>query len=320
MALKLEKEGKLEAIAHQGVTWVDVVNPTRKEINALAQNYPFHHLNLEDCLSKIQLTKMDQHEEYLFVLLHFPGFRTEGGNVVSNQISIFLGKDYLVTLHKGEFKSLVDMFQACKTDEQQRQAFMGKSSGFLLYRIIDKLVDDLFPMLDKVMSDLDDIEDKVFDERVSTVGEVSRLRREIGDLRRIIFPLRKLMVDIATRTQQYTKFELSPYFSDIRDHLEKAWDILEEAKETIEIYKDMDFILSTEKTNQVLAVLTMVFTLTIPASVIGALYGMNIPLPGSVFTGSPAFFGPYTTFIVLMLASVIPAVLMAWYFRRLGWF
>ena len=319
MHVKLEKEGKLEPISHKGVTWVDVENPTRKEMSILAQDYPFHHLNLDDCISKIQLTKIDQHEEYLFILVHFPSYGDQQGLVVSNQISIFLGKDYLVTLHQGD-KSLEEMFQTCKKDEHQRQAFMGKSSAYLLYHVIDRLVDDLFPMLDKVMSNLDDIEDKVFDERMSAVREVSRLRREIGDLRRIVFPLRRLIADLATKAQQFTTYDLSVYFSDIKDHIEKAWETLEEAKESVEIFKDTDYILSTEKTNKALAVLTIVFTLTIPASVVGALYGTNIRLPGGIETGAWTFFGPYTTFLIILLAAVIPALLMAWYFHRVGWF
>jgi magnesium transporter len=86
----------------------------------------------------------------------------------------------------------------------------------------------------------------------------------------------------------------------------------------MEIYKDTDFVLSTEKTNKVLAVLTIIFTLAIPATVIGTFYGMNIHLPGGVDTDL-MFLGPYTSFIVIILASVIPVVLMFTYFKKLGW-
>jgi magnesium transporter len=98
----------------------------------------------------------------------------------------------------------------------------------------------------------------------------------------------------------------------------KAWDTLESAQERVEIFKDTDFVLSTEKTNKILAVLTVIFTLTIPATMIGTLMGMNINLPGGV--ESPwLFFGPYTTLIVIVVASLVPAAFMMWFFRRWRW-
>ena len=87
----------------------------------------------------------------------------------------------------------------------------------------------------------------------------------------------------------------------------------------MEIYKDTDFVLSTEKTNKVLAVLTIIFTLAIPATVIGTFYGMNVNLPGGGSEDNPLFLGTFTTFIIIILASAIPAMMMFIYFKKLGW-
>ena len=86
----------------------------------------------------------------------------------------------------------------------------------------------------------------------------------------------------------------------------------------MEIYKDTDFVLSNEKTNKVLAVLTMIFTLAIPSTVIGTFYGMNVNLPGGIGENA-MILGPFTTFIVVILAYAIPAILMFIYFKKLGW-
>ncbi len=86
----------------------------------------------------------------------------------------------------------------------------------------------------------------------------------------------------------------------------------------MEIYKDTDFVLSNEKTNKVLAVLTMIFTLAIPSTVIGTFYGMNVNLPGGIGENA-MILGPFTTFILVILASAIPAILMFIYFKKLGW-
>jgi Mg2+ and Co2+ transporter CorA len=85
-----------------------------------------------------------------------------------SQLAVFIGKDYLVTIHYGELKPLVDMFANCKENAQLRGELLGKSSGFLLYKIIDALVDDLLHTLRRIIANLDEIEDDVFDENKST--------------------------------------------------------------------------------------------------------------------------------------------------------
>jgi magnesium transporter len=306
-----------ESVASRETAWTDVTNPTLADVERLGKKYPFHPLNLEDCLSKRQLTKVEDHGAYVFILMHFPTLGKER-IVVQNQLSIFLGKGFVVSLHGADLSLLSEMAKAAEKDESLRADIM-KSPAHLAYRIVDKLVDGIFPLLDRIRKELDAIEDEVFDGRVSSAGSINRLRREIADLRRIIFPLRRLVADLAAKASKFTDDNLDLYFSDLKDHIEKAWETLEETKETIEIYKDSDFILSTEKTNKVLSILTIIFTLSIPATVVASVYGMNIPLPWGNGEGPPTAFGPFTSFVVLLLVMAVPAAMMAWYFKRSGW-
>jgi magnesium transporter len=284
----------------------------------LGQKYPFHRLNLEDCLSKIQIPKIDRYQDHTFVILHFPTPDKEKGFLFS-QLAIFIGTDYLVTIHHGDLKPLEELFAMCKIDERQRQVIMGKSAGYLLHKIIDTLVDDLLHILMKVVGNIDDIEDSAFDERISIPRQISLLRREITTLRRIVIPLRRTVVDLSKDVQRFSREDLAVYFKDVQDHIEKVYEALEEAKETVEIYKDTDFMLSNEKTNKILAVLTIVFTLSIPVTVIGTFYGMNINLPGGTETGPWDQLGIYTTLIFVLATSSVSALFMVLYFRRLGW-
>src|SRR5919108_993814 len=313
-----DMERQFESIRNNGLLWINIQRPTSADMNILEQKYPFQKLNLDDCLSKIQIPKIDRYGDHTFIILQFPTPDKEKGFLFS-QLAIFMGEDYLVTIHQGDLKPLEELFNMCKNDEKQRQITMYKSSGYLLYKIIDTLIDDLFHILMKVVGNIDDIEDSVFDERISIPRQISLLRREITTLRRIVFPLRRTVLDLTKDAQRFSKEDLTPYFGDVQDHIEKVYQALEEAKETVDIYKDTDFMLSTEKTNKILAVLTIMFTLSIPATVIGTFYGMNVNLPGGIETGSWTFFGMYTTLIVIVIISTIPALLMIWYFRRLGW-
>jgi magnesium transporter len=115
--------------------------------------------------------------------------------------------------------------------------------------------------------------------------------------------------------QRFSEEDLTLYFDDVKDHLDKALETLEESKEAIEIYKDTDFMHGSEKSNKILAVLTIIFTLSLPASLIGSFYGMNVKLPGT----SWSFLGGYASFIVLVAASGVGALGMLWYFHKLKW-
>jgi magnesium transporter len=128
----------------------------------------------------------------------------------------------------------------------------------------------------KIEGNLDDIEDVVFDDRVAFAREVSLLRREITPLRRLLFLLKRTVLDLSKEIQRLTEEDLTLYFDDIRDHIDKVIEALDESKETIEIFKDTDHMLSTEKSNKILAVLTILFTLSVPASIFATFYGMNI--------------------------------------------
>jgi magnesium transporter len=310
--------GRLETISNNGTLWINVQKPTYADMSMLGQKYPFHKLNLEDCLSKIQIPKIDRYPDHIFAILHFPTPDKEKGFLFS-QLAVFMGADYLVTIHHGDFKPLEELFGMCKNNDRQRQIIMGKSSGHLLYKIIDTLVDDLLHILMKVVGNIDDIEDSVFDERISIPRQISLLRREITTLRRIVIPLRRTVMDMTKDVQRFSKEDITPYLKDVQDHVEKVFETLEEAKETVEIYKDTDFMLSQEKTNKILAVLTIVFTLSIPATVIGTFYGMNVNLPGGIQMGSWNQLGPYTTLIFVLALSSCSALFMVLYFRRVGW-
>ena len=303
-------------------SWIDLQNPDRNDVEELAKKYQFNSLNIEDCMTKFELPKLDSYDDHVFLIIHFPPLNAIKRMPKFSQLSIFMSSDYLVTIHQGDLKPLVDMVDICKNDSdpQRKQRLMGKSTGFLLHEIIDVLVDDLLHTLRKIVGNLDDIEDSVFDERKSAARKISHLRREINTLRRIVHPLKRIVLETAKNTKRFSKTDedLTLFFDDVIDHIDKVIETLEESRETMEIYKDTDFMLSSEKSNKILAVLTIIFTLAIPATVIGTFYGMNVNLPGGV-SSEGMLSVDYTAFIAVLLGSAIPALIMYLYFRRLGW-
>ncbi len=322
-SVEVSIESEIDIIQGKKFVWINLQNPDRKEVEKLAEKYNFNTLNIEDCMTKFELPKLDSYEEHFFVILHFPPLAQKIGISKNSQLSIFLGKDFIVTVNQGDLKPLVELVEICKTDsdQQRKERLLGKSSGALLHEIIDVLVDDLLHTSRKIIANLDEMEDRVFDEKKPVARSIALLRREINRLRRIANPLKKFVLEIAKNIKRFSEREdeeLTLFFDDIIDHIDKVIETLEESRETMEIYKDTDFVLSTEKTNKVLAVLTIIFTLAIPSTVIGTFYGMNVNLPGGIGDNS-MIFGPFTTLIIIIVASAIPAIMMFAYFKKLGW-
>jgi magnesium transporter len=305
-------------IQGKSLKWYHVRAVSLGDLDFVKRLCTVNPFDLGDCVSQKQFPSVVSRRDYLFAILHFPRFVPEKKTVEPRQLGIFLGDKFLVTVYQSELRAIDQLFSACETEQQMHQELLQGGSGELLYRILDVLVDYLFPMLDKVLGALEGIEDRVFDDRISVAREVNIMRRDIADQRRILFPLPKLVGEIHVKTERYCKTDLDLYYEDLHDRVTKVWDTLESAQERVEIFKDTDFVLSTEKTNKILAVLTVIFTLTIPATMLGTLMGMNINLPGGV--ESPwLFFGTYTTLIIIVVASLVPAAFMMWFFRRWRW-
>ncbi|OGW50531.1 MAG: hypothetical protein A2Z50_05495 [Nitrospirae bacterium RBG_19FT_COMBO_42_15] len=314
---KLE-EMQLNSIKAKNFVWINIDNPTPAMLNSLLEVYPFHSLDVEDCISKVQLPKIDEYKDYLFIVLHFPRYLKEKRFSIPSQVGIFLGKDFIIIVHSGELKPISRIFQKCKEDNDTLAEYMGSSATFLLYQIIHALIENIMIMLSKVISEIEEIEDKVFDEKVDAVREVTELRHNIANMRRVVFSLKDVIHDLEKRVQKFSNDDIGVYFGDLGDYIDKVWAILQECRETIEIYKDTDFIISSDRTNKILAVLTIMFTFSIPVTVIGALYGMNVNVPGG--ENSPwIFLGAYTTFWIILIISIVPVFFLYIAFKRLQW-
>ncbi len=309
-----EEEQKLnmESLTCRDLTWVNIEGPTERETEYLAQNYPFHPLDLDDCLSRIQRPKIDKYKDYLFLVFHFPVFSKEAGVTKSGQLSVFIGKDYLITLHKGELKPLVKLFKECQIDEESRQENFSHGSGYLLYRIIDRLVDYCLPILNKIGSNIERVEDSIFSSEIrSAIREISILRRDVISFRRIIWPMRAVIGSLEPKIRRFTNADLTVYFGDMIDHVDKIWDGLDEYKEIIEGLNDTHDSLATNRTNEVMRMLTIIATILLPITVVASIFGMNIPL--GVFEVSPYSF----LYVFLIMLVIVGAML--YFFHRQRW-
>ena len=311
---KKEKEQSLnlESLTWGDLTWVNIEGPTERETEYLTKNYPFHPLDLDDCLSRIQRPKVDEYEGYLFLVFHFPLFKKEARVTTSSQVSVFIGENYLITLHKGELKPLVKLFRECQIDEESRREHFSQGSGYLLYRIIDRLVDYCLPILSRIDDNIEKVEEDIFSEEMPrAIKEISILRRDVISFRRIIWPMRAVIGSLEPKIRRFTKMDLAVYFGDMVDHVDKIWDGLDECKEIIEGLNDTHDSLATNRTNEIIRMLTIIATILLPITVVASIFGMNIPL------------GPFGnsdySFLYVFLICLVVISGMLYFFHRQRW-
>ena len=308
-----EEPLRVESITFGDLTWINIVSPTERETEWLAKTYDFHPLALDDCLSRKQISKVDVYPGYLFFIFHYPLYDKVTRISSKRQWSTFIGENYVVTVHTGELKTLVALFRDCQANEEARKEYMSGGSGFLLYSILDRAIDSYFPVLDKILSLMEDVEDAVFDEDVEVAKEISILRRDVITQRAVMFPTRDIFIEMENKLKRFSKNDVTAYYNDLMDHINKICHTLDECKEIIEVFADTDYTLVTNRLNRVVRILNIFATITLPFLAVSGIFGMNVFAPGGIEKGD------LTTFIILIVVMVGLAGGMLYIFHRRRW-
>src|ERR671910_1042597 len=222
-------------LAAHGLTWIHLDSPITEEATALAERFGWHPLDIEDVLSKRQRPKVDEYDDYRFVVLHFPVYDKAAKRLNAGELDVFLGPDYLVTLPTVELLPVTRLFQRCSDDLELRESLFGKGSGYLLYHVLDDLFDYCFPILDKIGHKLDRIEDELFEGAAEeVVRDISNVKQEIISYRKIIKPERATLRLFERHVERFLPQDLELYFDDLVDASERIWDLLDNYKEVVE--------------------------------------------------------------------------------------
>jgi magnesium transporter len=306
------QEQKINSISFGKLKWINIENPTARETQYLCQNYPFHTLDVEDCLNRMQRPKVTDYDDYLFLLFHFPVFDERARVTKASQVSIFMDEDYLITLHEGNLKPLVNFFKVCATNKEAQEKSMSNGSGYLLYLILESLVNYCFPMLNRIGEKIDAVEGKVFgDSPHEAVRDLSMLRRDVLSFRRIAKPQIEVFERLGKGELHIFKEHPETYFGDLVDHSRKIMDTLDEYKEVIEGLNDTNNTLTSFRIGQVMRMLTVISTIMLPLTLIASIWGMHIdhlPLGGDS-----------VAFPVIVSAMVVILVGMLAFFRIRRW-
>ena len=300
-----------EVIEAAGLRWIHIESPRTADRDWLEEHFDFHPLDIEDVYSRNQRPKLDQYEDYVFIVLHFPLFDKDSGRILTAELDLFMGPDYLITLPNIPLPPLGAMFERYREKEDLREEVFSKGPGYLLYKIVDTGVDASFPMLRKTGLKLERLEDDIFEGRSSEiVRDISEVKQEIINFRKISRPQRAVLRDLERTKQRYLQEELEIYFDDISDAAERIWDTLENYKEVIEALESTNESVLSHRLNETFRILTAASVVLLPLTLIASIFGMNVHFPGE---------GEGWTFfaILFLMGALLTAMVVL--FRRRGW-
>jgi magnesium transporter len=300
-----------EIIEAAGIRWIHIESPRTADRDWLEEHFDFHQLDYEDVFSRNQRPKLDQYDDYVFIVLHFPLFDKDSARILTAELDLFMGADFLITLPNIPLPPLTAMFERYREKEDLREEVFSKGSGYLLYKIVDTGVDASFPMLRKTGLKLERLEDDIFEGRSSEiVRDISDTKQEIINFRKIVRPQRAVLRDLERTKQRYLQEELEIYFDDISDAAERIWDTLENYKEVIEGLESTNEAVLSHQLNDSFRILTAASVVLLPLTLIASIFGMNVVFPGE----GEAF--SFYVIIGLMAVLLVGLVIL---FRRRGW-
>ena len=302
----------MHKISTQQVTWIDIVHPSSADVQNLRAILPYiHPLHFEDILSPTERPKLDEMDNYLYVVLHFPRWDKQAAITRAREVDFVVGRDYLVTAHDGELPPLQVLRQSCDIDQLQRQQLLAKSGAALFYAMVRRLLDYIEPILSKIGGNVANIEDAIFDQDSRhLIQKISLVRRDIIAMRRIIRSQIGVLEALSNLEHVIIQEGMDEYFGDVDDKIKRYRDTLDEYYEVINGLADTANMLATYRINDVMRVLTVISVIILPLSLITGVYGMNIDLP---LAEHPV------AFIVISVGMVVLAVGMLAWFRIRGW-
>jgi magnesium transporter len=304
-------EPRVEIVEALGLRWINIERPRSIDMAWIEEHFDFHPLDYEDVRSRNQRPKIDEYDDYLFIVLHFPRYDKKVSRLNAAEVDIFVGPDFMITLPNESLQPISYLFDRCRSNEELRENLFSKGAGYLLYKIVDDSVDASFPMLRKMGNKLERIEEDIFEGKgEDVVRDISNVKQEIINFRKVVRPQRAAFRDLERNKARYIAEDLDIYFEDIIDASERVWDLLENYKEVVEGLEATNESALAHRTNETFRVLTAISLIFLPLTLIASIFGMNVKVPGE---------GSIHAFWIIMGAMLAVVIGVAAFFRRRGW-
>jgi magnesium transporter len=266
------------------VTWIDIQNPTLEDIEFLKETNGFHPMVLNELIPPAWRTKVETFPSYLFFIFYYPSYSKEHKHTRPRELDVIVGKNILVTSHYNSIVPLKALFDSCNIYKEKQQEYLSKTGGDLLFSVLDTMRQSTLLKLNRIGKKLHNIEDQIFkgNER-AMLQEISYVKADIINFLMIVQPQGEILESLHKAGKNFFGEDIEPYFGHLLGDWSQARNNLQTYKETIEGLEQTNNSLLTDKTNEIVKVLTMFSVIVFPLTLLAAIFGMNtldLPLTG----------------------------------------
>ena len=304
----------IETIQFKALRWLDITNPSESDYGVLLNEFHFHPLDIEDCRSVNQRPKIDEYDDYYFLILHFPYFDKGNKFIRIREVKIFWGRDYIITVGKAHWvvKKFFDEVREDLAEGDEDTQEMMATSDQLLYHILNRLMLETNTLVQRVGAEVDLINYDIFNRRArSIIEQISETRRNTILLNTTFRPqLRVLHMFESGGIKGFVDpevLDMEDYWGNILDQYQKMYDSIEDYGELVEGLSHTFDSLLTNRTNEIMRVLTYINTILLPLTLVTGFFGMNVEFP---FTANTV------AFWVILGALLVMSVVLLFFLRR----
>jgi magnesium transporter len=250
--------------------WLDICDPDQATVKLLREEFCFHELALEDVIKAHQRPKCDTYHNYYFVVVYAAAHTPD--RFVPMELQIFWGENYIVTIHRGQLAILEEARRRWEAHDNRRQ----QGVGYLMYSLLDSMVDAYFPLLDWVAEQVEELEEIMFvSPGEEVLSDLFQLRKELLRMRRLLAPTRDVLNEIVRRDLPLFPQSLHPYFSDVYDHTLRVLDGLDIYRDLLASALDLHLSNVSNRLNQTVKRMTALTLIVMVPTLVAGIYGMN---------------------------------------------
>lgn len=294
-----------------GVTWINMDGIRKEDVEKICAHFGIHQLIVEDILSNGQRAKTDEINGVVFCLLNMIYFNERDSSVESEQISIILGKNFVISFQEDATRDVFNPLREKIKLSGSKVRQMG--ADFLFYTLIDLIVDHYFMVMEKLGERIEHLEEDIIRHaNKKSLARINMLRKEMILLKRSVAPVRELVNGILRSESELIEERTEKYFKDVYDHIIQANELAENYRDMMMNLQDLYMSNVNLKLNEVMKVMAIVTCLLAPATVIGGIFGMNFDI-------IPLLHNKWGFFISVGLMLIIP-IWMVGVFKKRGWF
>lgn len=296
----------------QKIIWIDFISPTPQDLEYLSQTFHFHPITIEELARPSTRSNVEHYDDYLFIALHFPIYDASLKTSRPLEVDILITRNHFITVRYEKLKPVDEFFEKCQRDPRVRERCLNETSGHLLYYFLEEMLNFSMRQLDHIVKKIEQIEDNIFKgfER-EMIQEISVVKRDILDFRRIIKPYNSIFDSLINKGQSYFGKSLRIFFLDIQGDYLRVWNAVENYKETIESLETTNSSLVEIKINEVMKILTLLAFIAIPLTVVSQI--LSIDTIDNFLKNYP------WSFIVIILVTIVLQINLYFYFRKRKW-